>query len=234
MAAYLSRRSAPPVISRSWRRATPQVNCPAMTPDELRDAIALGREQSSVEFKGPGLREKPFFAKVVRAVLGMSNHRDGGSVVLGVEEDKSAGKLVAVGMTPEQLASWTYDQTADGVAAYADPSVAFTREVVSLEGRPFLVLTVAEFSEVPVICKKGYATPETNVILREGACYVRPRRKPETVEVGTSADMRDLIELATAKRVRAFAALATAAGVNLGAATPGDDDLFDAQLKDLK
>ena len=44
-----------------------------MTPDELRTAIALGREQRNVEFKGPGVRtDKAFLAKVIRAILGMA------------------------------------------------------------------------------------------------------------------------------------------------------------------
>jgi len=69
-----------------------------MTEEEFAEIIALGREQASVEFKGPGLRtDKHLFAKVTRAVLGMANLRDGGRVVVGIEEQQTG--LVLTGLT---------------------------------------------------------------------------------------------------------------------------------------
>ncbi len=60
-----------------------------------------------------------------------------------------------------------------------------------------MVLYIAEFDDIPILCKKDY--PD---VLRKGACYVRPRRKPETTEIPTQEDMRDLLELAAEKRLR--------------------------------
>ena len=60
-----------------------------MTETELRQAISLGREQRGTEFKGPSIpTDRHFQAKVIRAILGMANKPGGGTVVIGVDDDK--------------------------------------------------------------------------------------------------------------------------------------------------
>lgn len=168
-----------------------------MTEEEFAEIIARGREQSSVEFKSAGFRtDKHLFAKVTRATLGMANRRDGGLVIVGIEEGDVGLELK--GLTHHELATWRHDDIADGFASYADPSIEFDTEQIIYQSKTFIVITVDEFSEVPVLCKRGY-NKDRELILRNGACYIRPRRKPETIEVSTYADMRDLIDLATDK-----------------------------------
>jgi len=200
-----------------------------MTEQEFEEILSFGHELRGVEFKGPGGRsDRQFFSKVVRAVLGMSNRRDGGLVIVGVSDD--SGVLCPIGLTASDLATWKYDDVADGLASYADPSVTFDLEIVQYNGGNYVVLRVGEFEEVPVLCKKPY--PD---VLRQGACYVRSRRKPETSEIPSQEDMRDLVELATEKRLRRFVSQAQAAGVSLSAARPAtDEQLFDKELDDLK
>lgn len=191
------------------------------------EIIALGREQRGVEFKRGGLRkDKHLLTKVARAVIGMANRRDGGRVIVGVDEDEN-GVPVPQGLTAEDLSTWAYDDVANSLAEYVDPSVSFDLEVVEYEDKQFVVLTVHEFEDIPVLCKKDY--PD---VLRAGACYVRPRRKPETVEIPSQADMRDLLDLAVEKGVRTFVARARAAGLSLsGQLPPTDVDLFDKQME---
>ena len=58
-----------------------------MTEQDFESLLARGYETDGVEFKGAWIRtDKLFLAKVVRAILGMANRRDGGLVVVGVEE----------------------------------------------------------------------------------------------------------------------------------------------------
>lgn len=204
-----------------------------MTEEEFAEILIRGREQSAFEFKGPGLRtDKHLFAKVTRAVLGMANRRDGGYVIVGVEESQTG--LAFTGLTPEQLATWAFDDLADGFASYAEPSLEFDARVIEYQGQKFLVIRVEEFTEVPVLCKKGY-NRDRDTILREGACYIRPRRKPETIEVSTYADMRDLIDLATDKSLSRFITRAQSAGIPLAThKVKSDKDQFDEQRKDFK
>ncbi len=180
-----------------------------MTPEELERILRTPREERGLEFKGPGRRDqRPFFAIVVQAVLAMANRRDGGQVILGVNDDD--GRFEPVGLSAEELATWGSDHVLDGLAEYADPSVDVQCYHVEVAGKTFVVLEVNEFEDQPVACKKDF--PGT---LQRGAFYGRPRRKPESTPVTTQADMRDLIELATEKRLRRILAVTAGAGASL-------------------
>jgi len=200
-----------------------------MDTQEFAELLAFGREQRGVEFKQGGSRkDKHLLAKVVRAMIGMANRRDGGKVVVGVA-DHGDQNLQPNGVDPEDLKTWKYDHLADSIAAFADPNVQFDLEIVKYNSGEFLVVTVHEFADLPVLCKRQHSD-----VLREGACYVRPRRKPETVEVSTQADMRDLLDLAIEKGVRRFITQARAAGLGLsGPFPPTDADQFNAQAREF-
>ena len=82
---------------------------------------------------------------------------------------------------------------------------------------------------LPVLCKRAYQE-----VLRSGACYVRSRRKPETSELLTQADMRDLLELATYKRLQAWLALFQRLGlILLPSAPPAPTGQFEQQQNDI-
>ena len=66
---------------------------------------------------------------------------------------------------------------ANSIDEYADPSLAFELSQVILDGRDFIAIEIHEFEDIPILCKKTYGDT-----LRKGACYTRPRRKPETPE----------------------------------------------------
>jgi predicted HTH transcriptional regulator len=201
-----------------------------MTDQEFAEILALGHETSGVEFKGPGPRsDRQLFAQVVKAVLGMANRRYGGRVIIGVADD--GGVLNPVGLSAENLDTWRFDDIADGIAVYADPSVSFELEVKEYNGNRYVILHVEEFADIPVLCKRDYQG-----VLRNGACYVRTRRKPETTEIPTQADMRDLLELATDKGIVRFLERARRVGLIISptVVSPATaQGLLDQQLGDL-
>lgn len=141
----------------------------------------------------------------------MANRRDGGRVILGVEDGDPAN---SVGASQAQAESWTtFDDVADQISKYADPMVEFSSSQVQLDGKRFVVIDVDEFREVPVLCKREYQANGGSVILRKGACYVRSSSgKIETREVGDSDEMRVLVDLATEKRLRAHIETTVRAG----------------------
>ena len=200
-----------------------------MNAEELRDLFGLDHELSGVEFKGPGLRsDRAFIALVARAALGMTNRRDGGLIVIGVGEDRS-GRPVPQGLSSDERASWDYDSVADALDSYANPNVVFEMQHINVDGKDFVVIEVEEFDDIPVLCNRSY-----DDTLRKGACYVRPRRKPETTEIATQEDMRDLLDLATDKRLRRFIRQATSVGLLIAPFTvPDDSSRFDYQIDDF-
>ena len=201
-----------------------------MTEQEFVELLALGYERRGVEFKGPGaLGVQPLTAKVIRAMLGMANRQDGGLVVIGVED--SDGKLNSVGVGQDELSTWKFDELAAKLAAYADPYVSFELEQHEHERRSYVLLAVQEFEEVPVLCRKQF-----DPVLRSGACYVRTRRIPETSEIPSQTEMRELLALATTKTLRKFLAQATAAGLLTPVAAaeqPSDADQYETELQDF-
>ena len=202
-----------------------------MIDEDFIKIMGLDHELNGVEFKSPGpMSNRRLVMQVIKAILGMSNRRDGGKIIIGVGDNQ--GVLNPIGLTPLELSEWTPDAVADQVANYADPNATFTLEKREYEGNSYVVLTVEEFSDVPVLCKRDYGD-----VLRAGACYVRPRRKPETTEIPTQADMRDLLDLAIEKGVTRFLERARRVGLFISPTvetSTSDQERFDEQLGDLR
>lgn len=194
-----------------------------MTSDELNQLIAIGYEQRGVEFKAPGSRgDAHLFALVAKAAMAMSNLRDGGLIVIGIAEQ--SGALAPMGLDSPDLASWNFDDVSAGLNAYSDPYVSVFLETVTLGSANLIVLQIAEFDDVPVLCKKA-----CDPVLRRGACYVRTRRMPETTEVASQTEFRELLDLAIEKGVRRFVSKAHGAGLVLPT-SPAEDRRFDEEL----
>jgi hypothetical protein len=198
---------------------------------ELEAALVGGVELRGFEVKGAGPRtESHLFAKVARAALGMGNRRDGGYVVIGISDVDLTAMLPGLG--DDDLASWlSYDDVARKMAEYADPPLRFAIAALELSsGVTVAVIEVAEFEDIPHLCKKAYEP-----VLRQGALYVRPRKVPETSEVASPVEMREVIELATEKALRAYVGTAERAGLAIASrpATASDSARYDAERRDV-
>jgi predicted HTH transcriptional regulator len=196
------------------------------TREEVEQVLSLGHEIRGFEIKGPGpSTDKHLFAKVARAALSLGNLRDGGHIIIGI--DDKLQQAMQPGLTVAELSSWlSFDDVSRRLDSYADPSLHFECAGVELtSGAAVAVMQVFEFSDLPHICAKGY-----NDVLRVGAVYVRPRKVPETSEVAGSVEMREILDLATEKALRAYVRTADRAGVRLGT----DDDLRLTEASDLQ
>lgn len=97
-------------------------------------------------------------------------------------------------------------------------------------GNQYVVLEVDVFTDIPVLCKRDFQD-----VLRSEACYVRSRRKPETSEMPTQEDMRDLLELATEKKLRErLAQLGRVGLIILPSAGPLSTERFEQERGDLR
>ena len=191
---------------------------------DVEDSLRLGRESRSFEVKGPGrITDKPYVARVVRAVMAMGNLRDGGQVCLGIDDDQIAAMLP--GLSPTEVAEWSdYDNVSDQIAKYSDPPVEFHLHQFTLSsGAEVVILDVEEFDTDLHICKRDFSG-----VLQAGQTYVRPRGKPQSSQVPSLVDMRDLHNLAIDKGVREYFRRSEFAGAPLTLAprpTPEQTDL---------
>lgn len=192
---------------------------------ELVALIDLGREDRSLEYK----ESRPWGDlkdKIAKTALGMSNVRDGGTIIIGVSQ--RSGSLVPKGMPQDNIDTYDVDDVQAYVNRFADPYVRLEMYTVPRNDQKFIAIVVHEFDEVPVVCKKS------GVGLRQGSVYTRAYRMPETCEVPSQTEMREIIDMATDKGVRRFLERSRRAGLRTGETIQrADTEEFDEELEGL-
>ena len=203
-----------------------------MTDAEFLDILRRGYETRRVECKAAGPRtDKQLLARVARAVMGMANLRDGGLVIIGVNDDH--GSLSEGGLNVNDLKTWKYDDVKSSLAEFMSPTADIDIEQFDCNGRTYVLIHVDEFVEVPLLCARDYQAAGGTMVVRRGACYVRSRRKTETAEIATYEEMRELLDLAIDKGVARFLARARRSGLAVPAPQAADDKPFEDELGDL-
>ena len=167
---------------------------------EVELYIQHGKEERYLEYKG-AMGWSSDFTKVAiaKAMMAMSNLRNGGVIVVGMKEIQR-GTWEPDTMTAEQVASFTQDDIAQWVNDYAVPALHFTVESFLLEANHFVVIKVREFDGFPTMCRKP-RTFRGREELKRGAVYYRSNAKNESAHISSDEDMRELITLAVDKRV---------------------------------
>jgi predicted HTH transcriptional regulator len=176
-----------------------------VTTEELETLLEGAEETDSLEFKTAMNWDKLALAK---DILAMANIQDGGQIVFGIEDETNK----RIGMSDDQIATFSSDHMRDQIGEYADPRVVFRKEVVQdTNGLKFIVLTVSPFDEFPVICKRD--GPD----LQKGTIYYRSKaQKPQSARVSNYTDMRDIIEVAVVRRMQRLQKLGLAAKPDAG------------------
>jgi predicted HTH transcriptional regulator len=188
--------------------------------------IELGREERFLEYK-ESVRWDAIKTKLAKTAMGMSNIRDGGTIIIGVSQKK--GRFVANGVRNADLSTYDQDEVQAFVNRYAEPFVRLRLQQCDFQSKSFLAIVVSEFDEVPVVCRKSFDT-----ILRQGAVYTRSFRMPETREVQSESEMREILELMTDKAVRRLLDRMKRVGLPIeGAPTTLSEDEFARQLGGL-
>ncbi len=136
--------------------------------------------------------------KIAKAMMAMANLRNGGVIVVGMQET-SRGIWAPEVMTPQQISSFTQDDVAQWVNDYATPAVQFSIGAFALNNIQFIILQVQEFDTSPVICRKQKISGGEN--LEPGAIYYRSNRKIESAPISSDEDSRELIGLAVDKGI---------------------------------
>lgn len=175
------------------------VNASFTDADQLvRDLLAQGSE-SYVDYKTAmaAPADKQAWAKVAKHVIGLSNRRDGGFLLIGVED----GTLRPIGLTSQQVATWDAAKVNAALAPYAMPGpvVQVIRGALP-DGKVLVAVRVVPFEEQPLVCIKSVPGERGKApILRRGALYIRTEGT-ETREISTEAEMRELLGRAYVKK----------------------------------
>jgi predicted HTH transcriptional regulator len=201
-----------------------------MDKDQFLQLVQLGREGRNLEFKrSAAWTDSEFKAKIIKSILAFSNVRDGGWIIIGVEQQDD-GTFNLAGISPEHLATYTEDNIASSVAEFADPYVKIFLDKADVDGTLYLVIGIEEFDDIPVICKNNGAAN-----LRKGAIYTRSNRMAETVAVPSQTEMREILDMAIERRLRKFLETLNRVGMPISLVSAiSDDEKFESQLKDLR
>ncbi len=154
----------------------------------------MGSESRKLEYK-ECLPWKALRLKITKAALAMANLEDGGRIMVGVKEVGDAKKPTPVGLSEEDTNTYDKDTVTEFLNEYADPYIDADVDVFPYGAKHFVVISVSEFADVPVICKKGSKG------ITRGQMYVRPRRKAESVPVPTAAEFREVLDRAIDKGI---------------------------------
>lgn len=189
--------------------------------------IQIGKELRNVEYKASALwNDDNTKQKIIKSMLAMANIRDGGSVVIGVEQ-KKGGTFELSGMAQADFDSFNFETISAVVAEFADPYVTFSLTKDDLQGKRIVIIDVEEFPDIPVICKKDGS------LLKRGKLYTRGVRIPESVEVPSQTEMREILDIAIEKGTRKFFRSISRAGITLREPEKKTDiELFEKQLEE--
>jgi predicted HTH transcriptional regulator len=169
-----------------------------MTWQEFSGLIEGSAESQSLEFKGPCEWTLKIFLKTI---LAMSNLRDGGFIVVGIEN----GTANQLGLSPDQLRTFDRDVMMDQVAEFGEPPPLFDVDLIPAPsnhpavGRTFLVIHVRSFEMLPVICRKNGDG------IKKGDLFFRNSNgRPQSAAVSSVYDMEKIVDLSISRRLEYF------------------------------
>ncbi|KKK50663.1 hypothetical protein LCGC14_3122770, partial [marine sediment metagenome] len=208
---------------------------PPNSPTELIRFIEAAGENVNVDAKAAmewdGGKHS---ASLAKDIMAFANSRDGGVIVIGKTE-KDDNQFELTGATPEQAATFETTKVATWINNHCEPPVHLICSTVEHEERLFVVITVSEFHDIPVMCTKDFQdNGSSKMLLKKGAIYARtPNAASAPLE--TPDDLRNLIGIATMKRSDEF--IVTLQKMMSGqplVPPPSTAELYEGEREDLR
>lgn len=170
--------------------------------------------------------------EVIKSIIAMSNLRDGGKILLGIEKSNDTGNHEVKGMSPAALCTYDQDIIFEQIRNFGEPEPRFQILNVEFNKVNIVVFAVQSFVLAPVICQNRRNLNK----LENAAIYIRTD-KPETKKITDPVEMKELIDFAIAKELDLFSTrmqrlFKTMSSVKLLKST--DIAEFEDELKDVK
>lgn len=172
--------------------------------------------------------------EVIKSILAMSNTRDGGKIILGVEKDNSNQKYILKGMRNEDLNTYDQDLIFEHARNFGEPEPKFQVLNMEYDSKNFIVFAVQSFIFAPIICHNYRNLRQ----LDNTSFYIRTD-KPETKKITEPWEMREIVDLAIEKELDLFSTrmqrfFKTMSGTKVLKTTKDDYEKFKEELKDIK
>lgn len=171
-----------------------------LTDEQMVALLEAGYELRNREFKSPFLwsdiNSRWLKERVVRAVLGMTNTRFSGQIIIGIEEGKQK-ELILRGLTDNQLNSFkNYDSIKGYIDGFSHTETNFDISWGESQSKKYVVFTIQEFYEIPAICKKDSLEKD---VLKKAVIYARSKKAPYSTIPVTDIELREIIHMAVDK-----------------------------------
>jgi predicted HTH transcriptional regulator len=199
-------------------------------------------ESKSIEFKPSvswpsnidGIQQNNKIQEIIKSILAMSNTRDGGKIILGVEKDDKEKRYFLKGMSEDDLKTYDQDLIFEHVRNFGEPEPKFQVLNIEYNDKNFIVFAVQSFIFTPIICRNKRSLNR----LEDAVIYIRTD-KPETKKITEPSEIREIMDLAIEKELDLFSVriqrlFKTMSSVKVLKSTKTDKNKFEEELKDIK
>ncbi|QJD96140.1 ATP-binding protein [Mucilaginibacter robiniae] len=165
-----------------------------MTTQELEQLIEVQTETQNLDFKA----DMPWNPQdMAKDFIAMANVRDGGTIVIGVNE--VGDSFIGTGVSAANIKTYSTDIMRDKLARYMDPLPDFrVFTPLDLRDRKYVVIKISPFKDVPVISR----TDIQGKLKGQTIYYRNTNKRVESAPVANSNDLRDIIEAAAVKMMQ--------------------------------
>lgn len=173
--------------------------------------------------------------EIIRCILAMSNNRDGGFIILGVEKAGENYKLK--GMKKDDIETYEQDRIFEQIRNYGNPEPKFKIKNIEFDDKNFIVFQIESFSFTPIICND----PRNKLSkLSHTSIYIRTD-KPEDKKITEPIELKEIIDLAITKEFEKWSPRIQSLTSDLfnrinkeNNSTVLNTDLFKKEIEDIK
>jgi hypothetical protein len=138
------------------------------------------------------------------------------------------------GLILSDFQSFDTDNIPDHVGKYASPYVTFRVEKIDNGKKTFILISIQEFDEFPIICKKACYVDDKPELQVGDICTRTRNTKPQSSKVTSFLDMKGIIDLAIEKGVTLFVERTDRTGLSPNVNYDQNDEIkFMEQLRDF-
>jgi hypothetical protein len=170
--------------------------------EKILDMLDSGTEPSNYDFKR-GFRwnsKNKESLDIVRDIIGFANTQDGGTLILGFDNktkqfaSESGEWWKSYDTTNIMNTLKKYCEPLPKIDIFIEPNFEFRNKTGSL-----VVLQIAEFTDVPIICKRNGSASDGTHVLKEGQLYIRTEGA-STESIPSAQHLRELLGRALTKK----------------------------------